>query len=316
MNNHTRILRIKFLILITALFLFIFSSLQADKAELLENSAMCLDCHEDMDQSLMLSSHRLLSEGDLSSTVAVGCTSCHDGWQEHIEDPSVDNIISGREIGGLEQAQICARCHQEPHQAAMITDDPHARNGLNCSDCHQVHNNNSMNLVKDDKQEFCLDCHLNVAAQFKSRSTHPLESGNITCTDCHDLSGIENPDLAVGLDWKCQECHLSESGPFVYEHPVTYSHLVDGSGCTECHNPHGAPNDRLLKQAGNGTCNQCHSAPAGHRQAHNGIGTRYACNECHTEVHGSDHNSKFLDPDLGSKTVVDCYQSGCHSIGN
>jgi len=269
MTYHIRNIRIKFLIMITASFLLIFSSLQANNNDLIENSSVCLDCHEDMDQSLMLSSHRLLSEGDLSSPVVVGCTSCHDGWQEHIEDPAVENIISGREIGGLEQAQICARCHQEPHQAAMVTDDPHGRNDINCSDCHQVHNNSSLKLVKDDDQKFCQNCHLNVAAQFKSRSSHPLESGNVNCTDCHmprvaksavgqtnildgdvrshlftvntsadalqftDDGAFANPYLT--LDYMCKECHEDKDQAWMAEHAhdlhaTDPSHAINSEG--------------------------------------------------------------------------------------
>lgn len=299
-----------------ALLLLLFTGLMADRDELIENSSVCLDCHEEMDKSLELSAHRLVNDLDLGSALQVGCTSCHAGWLEHVDDPSAENIQTITELGGLEQARVCATCHQGPHQTAMITTDPHGLNGLGCSDCHQIHNNNSMKLTKDDDQEFCQSCHLNIAAQFKNRSSHPLESGNILCTDCHDLGGIENTELAVGLDWKCQECHPDQAGPFMYDHPSTFTHLVDGAGCSECHNPHGSPNDYLLKQPESGTCIQCHSTPPAHRIAHTGLGTWFACLDCHTEVHGSDHNRYLLDPDLNTKTNMDCYQSGCHKPVN
>ena len=118
--------------------------------------------------------------------------------------------------------------------------------------------------------------------------------------------------MATGLNWKCQGCHSDVAGPYLYEHPVTYQHLVEGVGCTECHSPHGSPNDRLLTQPGNGVCLQCHGTPPGHRTRHSGLGTKLACVDCHSDIHGSYDNNKFLDPMLGTKLFPNCYQSGCH----
>lgn len=171
-------------------------------------------------------------------------------------------------------------------------------------------------LVADDRENYCLACHTAVGMEFKRRSVHPLESGNVRCTDCHNLAGIEDPMLAVGLNWRCQECHAERSGPFLYEHPVVNNHLIEGGGCVECHQPHGSPNDRLLNQPNNGVCMQCHAVPAGHRTEHSGLGTKLACVECHNQIHGSYDNRLFLDPELGTKLFPDCYQSGCHNLGN
>jgi DmsE family decaheme c-type cytochrome len=152
--------------------------------------------------------------------------------------------------------------------------------------------------------------------EFKRRSAHPLESGNIRCTDCHDIAGIDDPLLAAGLNFDCQECHAEKSGPFIYEHPVVNNHTVDGRGCVACHEPHGSPNDRLLNQPGNLVCLQCHAVPVGHRLQHSALGAKLACIECHNQVHGSFDGSKFLDPDLGLKLFPDCFQSGCHSLND
>jgi DmsE family decaheme c-type cytochrome len=284
-----------------------------DRNEMLERTSDCLACHDDMEESLRGSPHRLAGEGDLSSPVIVGCIGCHDGWQEHIDDPTPENISSGPELGLVRQAEVCGRCHSTPHQIAMLASDPHGRRGLTCSDCHTMHSNLSRKLTKDERENYCLACHFEVAAQFKSRSTHPLESGNLRCMDCHEIGNIRDHDLVLGLDWKCRECHSEYAGPFIYEHPVTYDHLVEGSGCVECHQPHGSANERLLRQPQSGTCLQCHMIPPGHRIAHSGLGSRYACAECHSDIHGSDNNSCFLDPDLGMKLAVNCYTSGCHA---
>jgi DmsE family decaheme c-type cytochrome len=281
-----------------------------------QNSEICLECHDTKASSLMNSPHELYDNSALKTTLPVSCQSCHDGWQDHIDDPSTSNITTGNEISLTQQAEICSRCHITPHQTAMVSSDPHQFQGISCSSCHTIHDNHNDDLVKDDRENYCLVCHEAVAFEFSQRSFHPLESGNIKCTDCHGQSLISNANNKIGFDWGCQNCHDDLSGPYLYEHPVTYNHLVEGESCIECHEPHGSPNDRLLKQPGNGTCNQCHGTPPGHLANHNGLGSRLECVQCHTEIHGSYINRLFLDPDLGVKFFPDCYQSGCHGINN
>jgi DmsE family decaheme c-type cytochrome len=278
--------------------------------------SVCLDCHDTKAASLMGSPHEIENSELLSSPIKVACQNCHDGWQEHINDPSPDNITKGPGLTLLEQSEVCSRCHVTPHQRAMVSTDPHQHYGVNCSSCHTIHDNHNTHLLKDDSDNYCLTCHSSVAFQFEQRSVHPLKTGNIKCIDCHDMSSIVTGEKKVGLDWRCQGCHEELSGPFIHEHPVVYNYLVEGESCMECHSPHGSPNDRLLKQPGNGTCFQCHATPPGHFTNHSGLGSKLYCVQCHSDIHGSNTNRLFLDPDLGSKFFPDCYQSGCHAANN
>jgi len=281
-----------------------------------KESAKCLDCHDDMATSLIGSAHQMATDKTLKAAVEVGCIGCHEGWEKHIDEPSAENITSLPGLSLVRQAEICSGCHADPHQSGVVATDPHYRANVACLSCHTIHNNKNRSLVKDDGENFCATCHTTVAAEFKRRFVHPLESGNIRCTDCHKLQCMNDPSLTVGLDWTCQNCHSEKAGPFTYEHPVAYKHLVNGGGCPECHEPHGSPNDRLLIQPGNGLCRQCHEVPAGHRVQHSGLGTKLDCVVCHSEIHGSYSNKKLLDPDLGIKLFPDCYQSGCHNIND
>ncbi|MEP0829094.1 MAG: hypothetical protein HRF51_11280 [bacterium] len=283
-----------------------------DRVWLQENSSLCLNCHEDQGKSLEGTVHALASADEMKSSFGSGCVGCHDGWEVHINDPSPDNIGKPQTLSAKEQAEVCGRCHLSPHQSAMATTDVHHRANVACLDCHSIHGNHKSGLVKDEAQNFCASCHPAVKAEFSRRSAHPLRSGNIDCTNCHSLSGIKDPLMAVGLDWKCQNCHSEKSGPFLFEHGAINKHLIDGGGCVECHEPHGSANDRLLVQAGNGNCLKCHDIPPAHRTMHNGLGNRLECVFCHTDIHGSYDNKKFLDPNLGVKLFPDCYQSGCH----
>jgi len=284
----------------------------------LPDSETCLDCHEGYETSLAKSPHQL--GGKAGNTIKlVSCASCHTGAAGHVEDPSVDNITTFDAVPADKQFEICSFCHLTSHQTAMAADDPHSQAGLGCVDCHRVHNNQNRKLNLKDGQNFCLDCHGNIMAEFKRRSSHPLESGNVRCVDCHDMGLARNPMLQVGLDWRCQSCHSDLSGPYRYEHPVVNTHLIEGGGCTECHEPHGSSNDRLLRQPGGRVCLQCHGIPPLHRVRHGRIAMRLDCVDCHSQIHGSFDNNLLMDPLLGSKLgsfgLDDCYQAGCHDLG-
>jgi DmsE family decaheme c-type cytochrome len=289
---------------------------QYGKMEMIEKSKACLECHDDKLESLAGSTHHININGEPGIGMAVGCIGCHKGWEKHLDEPSAETIVKLSNLSLSEQSEVCGNCHVGQHQTRMISTDPHGRAGVSCLSCHKIHDNDNKNLLQGDSENFCLGCHKTIGDEFNRRTRHPLESGNIKCVDCHALGDAEDPSLIVGIDWKCQNCHADISGPYIHEHPVVYSHLVNGGGCIECHEPHGSPNERLLKQSGNGICIQCHGIPPGHRTKHSGWGMKSDCVLCHTDIHGSNNNDKFLDPDLATKFVADCNQSGCHSLDN
>lgn len=316
MSKHGRLRVSKTLVLLLLLFAvppLVAGSPPYSRAEMTAQSAACLDCHQEAADNLKGSKHQFTDSVDIATRIAVGCIGCHDGWESHLENPTKDNIIVPSALVMPKQAEVCGRCHLNEHQATMVTTDPHGRAQLNCSTCHTLHGNHAKALVKDENENFCGSCHTSVLAQFRSRSAHPLVTNNIECSSCHYPSDIKDHLLARGIDWTCQNCHSEYAGPHAFEHPVTETYLFNGGGCTECHNPHGSANDRLLAQPGNGVCLQCHGVPPGHRAAHSGMAMKVSCVNCHTDIHGSDEDSKFLDPQLNTKFHADCYQSGCHS---
>jgi len=275
-----------------------------------EDGAVCLDCHDDIAEGLIGTKHELTT--GTTQGMHVSCIGCHTDYEQHLDDPTEYHPTRPDTLGFLAQAKICGTCHVTPHQATMVTTDPHSRSQVDCLSCHKIHDNMHEFLLVRDKDEFCTGCHTNVKAQFSQRSSHPLESGNIECLDCHSQDSRKDHQMATGFDWSCQECHTELAGPYLFEHPVTYSHLVDGGGCVECHSPHGSPNESLLNQPGSGICMQCHGIPAGHLTAHSDMATKVDCVNCHTDIHGSNDNSLFLDPMLGTTFYANCYQSGCH----
>jgi DmsE family decaheme c-type cytochrome len=126
----------------------------------------------------------------------------------------------------------------------------------------------------------------------------PLRENKITCASCHNPHGSPTEALLkeATVNDTCYTCHADKRGPFLFEHaPVR-------ENCLNCHQPHGSNHEALLNIARPRLCQQCH--PAGHSQAGLGVASagaagtntmRYvagsSCQNCHTNVHGSNSPS-------------------------
>ncbi|MBI4720874.1 MAG: cytochrome c3 family protein [Chitinivibrionia bacterium] len=271
----------------------------------------CLTCHENADRSLAPTPHRLSSQIE-NPEIEIGCTSCHGSGDAHIDDPSKENITNPAVLAGRDAIAACTRCHAGHDRMDDYGFEAHSSLQLNCADCHRVHGGGKA-LLLDQQAEFCLRCHEKTRMDFKKVSNHPVLQQNITCLSCHRLAKRADQNIAYDLSGPCRECHVDQAAPHLYEHEALNAYSLEGSGCVECHEPHGSENDRLLKQPGNRLCMQCHY-PAGHMTAHGGIWAKYACQQCHKDTHGSFVSSFYLDPDLPAKFSGDCFNAGCHSL--
>lgn len=272
----------------------------------------CLACHEGLDAGLKNTAHQLSSQLK-GPKVRIECASCHEGAATHIEDPSAANIVNPGKAAKSKTESICTECHAGHMNLDNIGFDPHSEQGISCAACHSVHSG-SQGHLRDNNFQFCGSCHVSLTASMNTRSAHPLADGNISCVSCHDFKNQNQPLVGFGRSANCAECHAEQSGPFVWEHEAASSVTPESDGCVACHNPHGSPNDRLLVQPGEALCKQCHGVPPLHQTFHGGIGSQFGCVECHSEVHGSNHNKGLLDPDLGSKIDVGPAGCFCHDV--
>jgi DmsE family decaheme c-type cytochrome len=294
-----------YLVIVSAMWLG--SALATTVPKGLEDSA-CLECHDGYDKSLSKTVHQLGVQ-PAGSMIAVHCVSCHEGGDKHIAEPSKDNITNPSTLPGNKAQTLCSQCHTPHPELDTYGFNAHNLQQLNCSSCHSVHSG-TPTLMRDAKAQFCLDCHSDTKLKFMRRSAHPVRQGAMTCLSCHKF--VRQKDYAQAYDFNrtCQDCHADVGGPFPYEHPAMEASAVNGNGCTECHDPHGSENDRLLRQPGNQTCLSCHAVP-GHTTNHDGVYANLACVTCHTDIHGSFTNRSLIDQNVGAKFGKSCY---CHGL--
>jgi DmsE family decaheme c-type cytochrome len=93
----------------------------------------------------------------------------------------------------------------------------------------------------------------------------------------------------------CYTCHAEKRGPYLWDHaPVT-------ENCSNCHDPHGTNNDRMLVAKRPFLCQRCHvtsrhppTVYEGYALS-NGTGadriTGRSCVVCHNQIHGSNSPS-------------------------
>jgi DmsE family decaheme c-type cytochrome len=263
----------------------------------------CVSCHEEKPGQLMHTTHG--ETADARTPMAQqACESCHGPGQIHAES-------SGKELGGMiafgaksgvaEQTQNgqCLSCHQDTNRMHW-QGSVHETEDLACSSCHSVHQPDAI-MAKATEAEVCSSCHWQVRADIHKASAHPIRSGQVTCTDCHDAHGGTGPSelKAFTVDQACFSCHAEKRGPFLWEHePVT-------DGCTNCHTPHGSNNPALLVRRPPHLCKQCHQLigtglgrphvnevsdiTLGQGNNHERLTLGASCLNCHSQVHGSNH---------------------------
>lgn len=138
----------------------------------------------------------------------------------------------------------------------------------------------------------CLECHLDINAEFHLPQHHPVTEGKMNCIQCHDphrmdvMKPSRGPTMAR-VNGTCAQCHREQTRPFIFEHAAMRE------GCASCHNPHGSINQKLLTVRDSNLCLRCHAQ----RPSATNPGALYIGNVEHT----------------GYVHYGSCWTSGCHS---
>lgn len=222
--------------------------------------------------------------------------------------------IPGAEIAG---AEACVKCHgnitRGMHDATHAhllekTADGVMRN-VSCESCHGPGSAHIKAGTRDTivnpkvSPDTCLQCHANKRAEFSLPHAHPVLSGKISCSDCHEPhQGPALPQnggsrsLAANSNATCAKCHPAQTNPVAFEHEAMRE------GCVTCHSPHGSVNEKMLRVRNASLCYQCHFQPQSNGTSmlmggvdHTNYVVRGTCwtAGCHEAVHGSNVSSSL-----------------------
>jgi DmsE family decaheme c-type cytochrome len=277
-------------------------------------SEACLDCHDDMLETLSGTTHEIRME---DPEPRVACTACHVGDAErHMEDDSYHLALpSGTTVA--QTASVCATCHTNSHQQNMEEFNVHAENDVKCIDCHKVHSNTNSHLLKKSEPRLCLDCHPKTEGDFFRSFRHPVLDEVVKCSECHLSLDVTHRNLSThGVGEVCTQCHNQFQGPFPFEHQASVFYSTEEGGCLTCHEAHGSNVPRMLKQPYEAPhyslCTQCHTVPKHQMNSkHDTQWSGVPCNDCHVDIHGSYDNKYFLSPSLRAQG---CTAPVCHSF--
>jgi len=152
-------------------------------------------------------------------------------------------------------------------------------------------------LVRQTQAGVCFSCHKEQRAAMLRFSSHPLRTGQMACSSCHQPHGSTGDHnlIRTTINDTCYTCHAEKRGPFLHEHPPVREE------CTNCHNPHGTNNAPMLVARMPHLCQQCHTAPFHPSTLYSGSNLPPAagadkmlgqsCANCHSQIHGSNHPS-------------------------
>lgn len=188
----------------------------------------CRRCHRDYYDSWARSTHARLTDRLFKTPDKQGCEACHGSSLEHVQSGDRTLVRRFTDMAPEVVESACLRCHERGLRL-FWRGSVHESRGLSCVTCHESHPKAP-------------------AAVAAARFTEPLSGNRLF---------VKNTQMEV-----CFNCH-----PMRRAQLQRSSHMPLREGrvtCTNCHNPHGTPNPKLLIEASvNESCYKCHAERRG-----------------------------------------------------
>lgn len=234
----------------------------------------------------------------------VNCETCHGPGSlaiKHLADVEKagptdrcqhETLLQLNELPVQAQSLICLKCHSAASTPTLNNWNAsnHAMADIGCYSCHNLHQGPQQKVGRHEMDELCYACHQSIRMEFMQFSRHPVLEHKMVCIDCHNTHGTDLEHDLTGATVKevCTRCHMEMQGPFAFEH----ADLTED--CTNCHSPHGSPNDQLLKTSQPFLCLQCHAGHNSQVLAPSMADETFKqafytqCTDCHAAIHGTD----------------------------
>ena len=229
---------------------------------------LCYSCHTPLNTKKNI--HSPVNNGK--------CMLCH---LVHSSDNSF--LLKENPVG-----TTCLECHDDLEIAENKSQHSPVAGGK-CNECHDPHQSDNAKLVKLAGQDLCFKCHTQKKEEMALKSVHPPFANK--CGICHKPHGSKEEHMLTSkLPDLCYGCHddLQES---VEKAPFPHKALKEGKLCSNCHSPHAAANDSLIKFASiSEACYTCHDLKIKDKKNIHSPVKNGKCQECH-DPHFSDNKN-------------------------
>jgi predicted CXXCH cytochrome family protein len=236
-----------------------------EKILLSEQEELCFDCHDQEEVVPEEWVHGPVDSGE--------CTGCHDPHSSR-----------HRKLLRAVGMDLCAECHEEVVESVRTAKFVHDPVEDGCTDCHDPHSGPFEKMLPAEGSGLCNECHDDIVEEAQAAPVdHEPVLTKDECSTCHSphasntKGNLKEPqvDLCLGCHGEPIETEdrtLADLKTWLERNPEWHE-PIRKDGCSECHQPHGSENYRLLADLfparfyspfaldNYGLCFTCHDPP-------------------------------------------------------